>query len=251
MDWQDDGVLLSVRPHGETAAILEVFTAGHGRHMGVLPGGASRARAAMLQPGTQLRLTWRARLDEHIGTWSAEPLAQRARILADAAALHALGAMAALLHLGLPERQAHVRLYRPTLALLDRLDRGATGAGEDWRADYLRWELLLLEDIGFGLDLSACAVTGRAEDLAYVSPRTGRAVSRASAGDWAPRLLPLPGLLLGRVPPDREMATELAQGLAVTGHFLQLALAPALGDRPLPEARARLLRILARARSQG
>jgi DNA repair protein RecO (recombination protein O) len=246
MDWQDDGILLSARLHGESAAILEVFTAAHGRHLGVLPGGASRSRAALRQPGTQLRLTWHARLDDHLGTWGAEILAQRAGILGDGRALNALSSAAALLHLGLPERQSHPRLYAVTLALFDALD-----AGTDWARTYLSWEMLLLEETGFGLDLSACAVTGATTDLAFVSPRSGRAVSRAGAGDWAPRLLPLPALMLGQVPADPgRLARELAQGLALTGHFLAEALAPQLADRPLPGARARLVRALSREGSQ-
>lgn len=241
MDWQDDGILLATRLHGESAAILEVFTATHGRHLGVLPGGASRTRAALRQPGTQLRLTWHARLDEHMGTWSAEILAQRAGILGEGRALHALSSAAALLHLGLPERQSHPRLYAVTRTLFDALD-----AGTDWGATYLAWEVLLLEEMGFGLDLSACAVTGATTDLAFVSPRSGRAVSRAGAGDWAPRLLPLPPLMLGQGPATPE---ALAQGLALTGYFLAQALAPQLADRPLPEARARLVRALTRGGS--
>ena len=238
MDWQDDGVLLIARLYGETAAILEVFTAAHGRHLGVLPGGASRSKAAILQPGTQLRLTWRARLDEHLGTWSVEPVAQRAGVLSQAAALNALTSAAALLHLGLPERQAHERLYAATLRLFDALDQGA-----DWAGEYLAWELLLLEEAGFGLDLTSCAVNGGAQDLAYVSPRTGRAVSTTGAGDWASRLLPLPPVLLGQVPATPQ---NVALGLDLTGYFLLRALAPSLGDKPLPEARTRLLQSLQR-----
>lgn len=245
MDWQDEGVLLSTRLHGETSAILEVFTAAHGRHLGVLPGGASRTRAALRQPGTQLRLTWHARLDEHMGTWGAEILAQRAGILGEGRALNALSSAAALLHLGLPERQSHPRLFAETLTLFDALETGT-----DWAATYLAWEVLLLEEMGFGLDLSACAVTGATTDLAFVSPKSGRAVSRAGAGDWAPRLLPLPALMLGHVPADpAALARDLAQGLALTGHFLAQALAPQLADRPLPEARARLVRALTRGGS--
>ena len=238
MDWQDDGVLLSARLYGETAAILEVFTAAHGRHLGVLPGGASRTKAAIRQPGTQLRVTWRARLDEHMGTWGAEPVAQRAGVLAQGAALNALSAAAALLHLGLPERQAHERLYRVTLELFDALDQG-----RDWAGDYLAWEVLLLEEMGFGLDLSACAVTGSTADLVFVSPRTGRAVSRAGAGVWASRLLPLPPGLVGKAPATPQ---AVGKALGLTGVFLLRALAPSLGEKPLPEARARLLQSLAR-----
>ena len=236
MEWRDEGVLLSMRLHGETAAIIEVFTAAHGRHAGVVRGGASRRMAAMLQPGTQLQVTWQARLDEHLGTYVAEPLQSRAAILSDRMALAGLNAVCALLHLALPERDPHPDLWLKTVALLDMLEQGG-----DWPAVYLRWELDLLEELGYGLDLSVCAVTGSREDLAYVSPRTGRAVSRGAAGDWAARLLPLPPSLLGQGP---LMGQELAQGLALTGHFLNKGLQAVLFDKPLPDARARLIAML-------
>lgn len=239
MEWRDEGVLLTMRLHGETSAIIEVFTAAHGRHAGVVRGGASRRMAAMLQPGTQVQAVWSARLDEHLGTFVVEPLHSRAAILADRMALAGLNSVCALLHLALAERDPHGALWLRTVALLDQL-----AAGSDWQADYLRWELDLLEDLGFGLDLTTCAVTGSREDLAYVSPRTGRAVSRGAAGDWAARLLPLPPLLLGQGP---AMGREMAQGLALTGHFLHKGLQAVLHDRPLPEARARLIEMFAKA----
>ena len=238
MEWRDEGALLSMRLHGETAAIIEVFTAAHGRHSGVVRGGASRRMAATLQPGTQLDVAWRARLEDHIGAFTVEPLRARAGVLGDRRALSALNALCALLHVALPEREPHPVLWRASVAMLDRLDQGG-----DWAADYLRWEVLLLEELGFGLDLSRCAVTGATEDLAYLSPKTGRAVSRAGAGDWAAQLLPLPQILCGQ---GNGLPAELAQGLAVTGHFLARSLAPVLGESPLPAARARLVDQLAK-----
>ncbi|MEZ5911298.1 MAG: DNA repair protein RecO [Paracoccaceae bacterium] len=236
MDWRDHGALIAVRTHGESAAIIEVFTEGHGRHAGVVRGGASRRMAPLLQPGAQLDLTWRARLDDHIGAFTVEPLKSRAgALLADRAALAGLAATCALLRFALPEREPHPLLFRSTMALLDRLGEA------EWQTAYLRWELGFLEEMGFGLDLSRCAATGSRDDLAFVSPKTGRAVSRDGAGDWADRLLPLPACLLGQGPAS---AAELLQGLRLTGHFLTRWLAPALGDRPLPEARARLVAIL-------
>ena len=234
MEWRDQGMLLAVRRHGESAAIIEVFTAAHGRHLGVVRGGASRRAAPVLQPGAELDVTWRARLDEHIGSFTVEPLRQRTALMDDGAALAALNAVCALLGHALPERAAHPVLYAATVTLLDAL------AGEGWALRYLLWERLLLEELGFGLDLSACAVTGATGDLCYVSPRTGRAVSRAAAGDWAERLLPLPACMTGG-PAD---AAGLAQGLRLTGHFLTRELAAT--GRPLPEARARLVDLLAR-----
>ncbi len=238
MEWRDQGALLAMRLHGESAAIIEVFTLAHGRHAGVVRGGGSRRMAATLQPGTQVQVAWQARLDEHLGTFLVEPLASRAAILSDRLALAGLNAVCALLHLALPERDPHPVLWAKTMALLD-----AMTVGDDWTQAYLRWELDLLEELGFGLDLNSCAVTGSREDLAYVSPRTGRAVSRGAAGEWAARLLPLPPSLLGQGP---TTPGELAQGLALTGHFLGRGLQAVLFDKPLPEARGRLIEMLAR-----
>ncbi len=248
MEWRDEGVLLAARPHGETSAIIEVFTAAHGRHAGVVRGGASRRMAPVLQPGAQVAVAWQARLAEHVGSFAVEPLRSRAALMAEAGPLAALSSLCALLRVGLPERQAHPRLWARTVAALEAF------GGPDWGFAYLRWELDLLEGLGFGLDLSACAVTGAVEDLAYVSPRTGRAVSRAGAGDWADRLLPLPARLApaGRQGHDagEELAQDLATGLALTGHFLTRDLAPALRGAGLPEARARLVaRLAARLRA--
>lgn len=234
MDWSDEGILLSARPHGESAAIAEVLTAAHGRHLGVVRGGAGRRLAPVLQPGAQLALGWRARLEGHLGAFTVEPVrARAAAVLGDPERLAALTALCALAGWALPEREPQPRLYPPTLALADRIAGGA-----DWFGDWLRWERMLLEVTGYGLDLTACALTGATEGLALVSPRSGRAVTRAGAGDWADRLLPLPVALLDPdAPADRA---EMAAGLRTTGHFLSQVLAPALGDRPVPAARARL-----------
>jgi DNA repair protein RecO (recombination protein O) len=161
-----------------------------------------------------------------------------AAVMDDRRALAGLNAITALLSFSLPEREPHAPLYRRSLALLDLL-----GQGEAWPVVYLRWELSLLEEMGFGLDLATCAVTGTRDDLAYVSPKTGRAVSAEAAGDWADRLLPLPGILMGQ---GAGTTAEVLEGLRTTGHFLTRWLAPALGDRPLPAARQRLIDALAR-----
>lgn len=241
MDWQDTGILLTTRRHGETSLILDVFTADHGRHAGVVRGGTSRKVAPGLQPGAQLDLTWRARLEDHIGTYRAEPRRSRAAAaMSSRLALAGLNAVTGLLAFCLPERQAHPALYARTERLMDLL-----GQDDLWPLAYLRWELALLDDMGFGLDLSACAVTGVTDALAYVSPRTGRAVSAKGAGDWADRLLPLPCCLLGTGDaPD----SEIADGLVTTGHFLAHHLAPELGNKPLPDARARFVAAFTRQR---
>lgn len=240
MDWREEGTLLAVRMHGESAAIIEVFTETHGRHAGVVRGGAGRRLSPVLQVGAQLSLTWRARLEDHIGAFTVEPVRARApAVMADRAALLALSSVCALLAFALPERQAHPRLYHESLAVLDALV-----VGPGWGAAYLGWERALLGEMGFGLDLGSCAVTGTPDGLAYVSPRSGRAVSAAGAGEWAARLLPLPACLLGSGP---AVGADLVAALAVTGHFLEHHLAPSVGDRPLPAARARLVDALGRA----
>ncbi|MEQ3643708.1 MAG: DNA repair protein RecO [Paracoccus sp. (in: a-proteobacteria)] len=238
MEWQAEGTVIGRRPHGETAVIIDVLTLEHGRHAGVVPGGASQKRAAMLQPGARLTLRWRARQSDQLGSFAAEPLRMRAGLMADPTALAGLNAVCALLVFALPERDPHPMLVQRTEALLDQIEAGA-----DWPPAYLAWEMLLLDEMGFGLDLASCAVTGATEGLAYVSPRSGRAVSRQGAGDWADRLLPLPAVMGGA---GDNRGRDLAQGLAITGHFLERRLAPDLVGRPLPAARARLMRRLLR-----
>lgn len=235
MEWRDQGILLSSRRHGESSAIIEVFTPEHGRHAGVVRGGASRKMAPVLQPGAQLDVSWRARLEDHIGTYQAELLRSRAAlVMGDRLSLAGLNAVTSLLLFCLPERETHTPLYHRTEQLLDLL-----GQVEVWPLAYLRWEMAVLEDMGFGLDLSECAVLGAgAKDLNYVSPKTGRAVSRDGAGEWADRLLPLPRCLLGESP---ETDSEILQALEVTGYFLANSLAPEIGHKPLPEARTRFV----------
>lgn len=238
MEWQENGTVLNARPHGEGAAVVELFTRDHGRHAGLVRGGASRRMAPLLQPGARVQATWRARLEEHLGSFTLDPITSRMpAVLADRTALAGLSSVTALLSFALPERHAYPRLHDGTELVLDMLDDP-----DHWPLAYLRWELALLEETGFGLDLSACAVTGATDSLIYVSPRTGRAVSTAGAGQWADRLLPLSPCLRGAAP---ERPQDLADALRTTGHFLQQHLAPAIGDKPLPPARDRLVARLA------
>lgn len=238
MEWRDQGILLSARKHGETAAIIEVFTQDHGRHAGVVRGGISRKIAPVLQPGNQIDVTWRARVEDQLGTFTVEPIRSRTAALSDRIALAGLNATTALLRFSLPEREAHHPLYIRSVTLMDLLSHPAA-----FPLAYLRWELELLEELGFGLDLTRCAVTGDMDDLAYVSPRSGRAVSTAGAGEWAPKLLPLPQCLLGQGP---VIDTEILEGFQLTGYFLEHHLAKSFGDKPLPESRARFLDLLKR-----
>ena len=234
MEWQSAGILLTVRRLGETSAIIEVFTPDHGRHLGVVRGATSRKIAPVLQPGAQLAVEWRARLESHLGSFTVEPIRSRAAAaLGDRLSLTGLNAVTALLSFALPEREPHPQLYHPTEQLLDLL-----GQTDVWPLAYLRWEVTLLETLGYALDLSTCAVTGSTEDLMYVSPKSGCAVSRDAAGVWADRLLPLPDVLRGiGAGPD----SELIDAFRTTGHFLSAHLAADLGDKPLPEARARFV----------
>ncbi len=239
MEWRDQGVLLRVRKHGENAAIIEVFTEKHGRHAGVVRGATSRKMTPILQAGTQLDVTWRARLEDHLGSYSVEPLKSRAAaVMSGRLTLAGLNSVCAMLAFALPEREKHPVLYNNSIALFDLI-----GNTDAWILAYLRWELALLEELGFGLDLRSCAVTGTRDDLAYVSPKSGRAVSAEGAGEWADRLLPLPLCLLGQGPAP---ADEIRDGLRMTGHFLKHWMAESLGDRPLPAARQRFVDALNR-----
>lgn len=239
MEWRDQGILLRMRRHGEGSAIVDMFTAEHGRHAGVIRGGASRKMAPILQPGAQLDLLWRARLEDHLGSYQAELMRSRAgAALSGRLALAGLNAVTGLLAFCLPDREPHPDLYLRSERLLDLL-----GQDDIWPLAYLQWEMALLEELGFGLDLSCCAVSGALEELIYISPKSGRAVSRASAGEWADRLLPLPAVMRG----EGEAGTgEILQGLSTTGFFLEYRLAPSLGNTPLPEARSRFLDVLTR-----
>lgn len=236
MEWAGEGICLGMRRHGESAAIVDVLTAERGRHAGVVRGGGGRRMAPVLQPGAQLGLLWRARLEGHLGVFTVEPLRARApALMGDAERLAALTAFCALVLFALPEREPQARLYPAAVALLDLLADGG-----DWYGAWLGWELLLLEECGYGLDLSCCAISGARAGLTYVSPRSGRAVTAAAAGTFAPRLLPLPRLLANPAATVDDPVAEMRAGLRLTGHFLAQVLAPALGDRPLPEARVRL-----------
>lgn len=236
MEWREEGTLLRRSPHGETSAIIEVFTERHGRHAGIVRGGTSRKMAAVLQPGTQVDVSWRARLEDHLGTFTVEPVRSRAHLTSDRKTLAGLNAMTGLLSFSLPEREPHKAIYHHTQTVLEMMD------GEFWPLGYLQWELALLEELGFGLDLAQCAVTGSTEDLAYISPKSGRAVAHHAAGEWKERLFLLSPALLGK----SAEADDIQSGLRVVGHFLKTRLAPSLGNKPVPEARNRLVDLLAR-----
>ncbi|GEO81128.1 DNA repair protein RecO [Pararhodospirillum oryzae] len=241
--WEDTGIVLSARPHGEHAVLLSLFTATHGRHAGLVPGGQGRALRGTVQPGTGVRALWRARLETHLGTLQVEATSPLTPLLlGERDRLAALVSLCAVAERALPERDPHDALYHAFAAAIASL--GAPGDRLTWAAAVARWERDLLEDLGFGLDLGACALTGTPDDLAYVSPRSGRAVSRAAAGPWRDRLLPLPAFLRPETndPPAGIPAgpADIVAALNLTGHFLARpdVLSGPLG---LPAARQRLL----------
>src|SRR5579875_3881261 len=197
MEWTDEGIVLSARRHGESAAIVQLLTRGHGRHPGLVHGGAGARLRGMLQPGNRVQATWRARLAEHLGTYSCELLhSGAAALLDDALRLAALAAACAVAEAALPEREPHTAVFTGLAALIAAWESTDRIAG--WGRALVQWELGLLAELGFGLDLARCAATGRNDELAYVSPRTGRAVSLSAGEPYKDRLLPLPGHFLER-----------------------------------------------------
>jgi len=235
VQWSDDAIVLSLRPHGETAGIAELLTRKHGRHLGVVHGRSSSKIRGVMQPGNRVTVTWRARIADHLGVMETELAnARAAKFFDDRGALIALNAAIAVASAALPEREPHEAAYEGSDALLDVI---AGGGVDEWGPLFVIWELGLLDELGFGLDLTACAVTGATEDLIYVSPRSGRAVSRAAGEAYRDRLLALPAFLSGsRVSMDRS---AICDGLRLTAHFLQRwVLQPA--GREIPFARQRL-----------
>ena len=216
MEWSDEGIILGTRRHGESSAIVELMTRDHGRHLGLVRGGAGSRMRPLLQPGNSVTAVWRARLDEHLGYYALEGTRLRAATMfASPHAVYGVTHLASLVRL-LPERDPHEDIYEMLAAILDDFD-DVGGAG----AHLVRFELAMLAELGFGLDLSACAATGTARDLIYVSPKSGAAVSRQAGEPWRERLLPLPPFL--RESDDRRngwSGGDIADGFRLTGLFL-------------------------------
>jgi DNA repair protein RecO (recombination protein O) len=241
MEWRDEGIVIGVRRHGENSAILEAMTRAHGRHLGLVRGGRSPRLQSALQPGNSLGLVWRARLDEHLGTYAVEPLAMRAgRLIASGLALSGVVYLGALLRL-LPERDPHQSLFEALELIADHLDEIGLAP-----ALVARFEAQLLTECGFALDLERCAATGAREDLIYVSPKSGRAVSASAGAPWRERLLPLPAFLRPGAAPPAPEAAEIADAFRLTGHFLTRDLFAPRG-LSLPDARRVFLAAAAKA----
>lgn len=238
MEWSDQGLVLSVNRHGESSVITHLLTRDHGRHAGLVRGGAGRRLRGTLQAGNKVRATWRGRLAEHLGSYTLEcDAAYAAGLLDSPTALEALNAACALILSLLPEREPHAALYDGLELVLNALQNDSV-----WPALFVRWEVGLLQELGFGLDLESCAVTGQTHDLTHVSPRTGRAVCRVQALPYQDRLLRLPVFLThGQVAaPDSPKPGDIQDGFRLSGYFLESrALAPQ--DQALPLSRARML----------
>lgn len=236
MEWSDQGIILSVRPHGESGAIAILLTEQHGRHAGLVRGGGSSRQKGMLQPGNAVRATWRARLAEQLGSYVLELDASHAAgLFDDPLKLAGLTAACAVADRALPEREPHPAIHAGLLALIEAM--GNEELGDLWIAVYVRWELGLLAELGYGLDLSSCAATGSNDDLAYVSPRTGRAVSLSAGEPYRDRLLALPDFLIGRGGGEID---DLLKGLDLTGYFLEKHLFNTQGEQsPAPRTRFR------------
>jgi DNA repair protein RecO (recombination protein O) len=216
MEWSDEGTIIGVRRHGESAVILEVMTRLHGRHLGLVRGGRSARQQPVLQPGNAVAVTWRARLEDQLGEYRVELLASHAaRLMAQPVALYGLATVAALLRL-LPERDPHPALHEGLGVLVEHLDEPTLAP-----ALLIRFELAMLSELGFGLSLDRCAVTGAREMLSHVSPKSGRAVSRAAAGPWLDRLLPLPAFLSEGQGMAAPSVADILAGFALTGFFLR------------------------------
>jgi DNA repair protein RecO (recombination protein O) len=240
MEWRDEGIILGVRRHGETSAIVEAMTRAHGRHLGLVRGGRSRRQQPILQPGNRVDLLWRARLDEHLGTFNVEGVdLQAGRLMGSAVGVHGLQLLAAHLRL-LPERDPHGGLFETMGIVMAHLDN-PEACGEL----LVRFELRVLEELGFGLDLAECAATGARDDLTYVSPRSGRAVSRSAGEPWHDKMLSLPVFL--RVG-SRQAATlaELEAAFRLTGFFFNRHVYETRGLRE-PESRQSLLNAIRRS----
>jgi DNA repair protein RecO (recombination protein O) len=236
MDWRDDGIVLSLRKHGESSVILHLLTREHGRHAGLVRGGNSQKQRGILQPGNEVSAVWRARLEEHLGNITVELLdSHSARVLSDPDRLAAMLSACALIDACLPERELYAELFASLRELLTLLP------GEGWEAAYVGWELSLLGELGFGLDLESCAATGVTEDLAYVSPKSGRAVSAAAGAAYREKLLVLPRFLTAQAPVETGTLEKgaLSDGLRLTGYFLERHMLAPHG-KLLPDARDRL-----------
>ena len=240
MEFEDDAYVLSARAHGETGAIVELLTARHGKYAAHVAGGASRRMKPFLQAGARTIVHYRARVSDQLGSAQLEPVGEGpSALFDDRMALAGLSAAAAVAAAALPEREPHPGVFLAFEALT-----AALMLPEIWPAVFVRFEAGLLQELGFGMDLSKCAATGDVDDLIYVSPRTGRAVSRKAGEPYKDRLLPLPPFMLSAQ--TGLAAGDVKAGLDLTAHFLELFVFGPI-NKPLPPARVWLVERLSEA----
>jgi DNA repair protein RecO (recombination protein O) len=245
MEWTDEGIVLGVRRHGESSAIVELLTRSHGRHLGLVRGGAGSRMRPLLQPGNGVRAVWRARLDEHLGYYAVEGIRLRAAtVLASSHAVYGVTHLASLVRL-LPERDPHQDIYDMLDRTLDDLDDVGDAA-----VHLVKFELAMLAELGFGLDLETCAATGETSDLIYVSPKSGSALSRQAGEPWRDRLLRLPPFLRDAGGgPDRWSNQDLQDGFRLTGLFLLRHVLEPRGQRH-PDARQGFINAVVKQRAR-
>jgi DNA repair protein RecO (recombination protein O) len=241
MEWTDDAIVLSSRRHGETSSITTVLSPKHGRFAGLVRGGSGKNKRGILQTGNHVRVQWRARLAEHLGTFTCELInPHSALVLSDPLRLMALSSACAVADTVLPEREAHPPVYHGLQVFLNSLGDD----DKDWPVIYVKWELGLLGELGFGLDLSECAATGSNDDLIYVSPKSGKAVSASAGEPYKDKLLPLPDFLKASGIPGN--LDDAANGAKLTGYFLNNHVYEEHGATQ-PEARVRFVQALRKA----
>ena len=243
-EWIDEGLILSIRPHGERNAVASLFTLKNGRHSGLVYAYDAASQRGTVQIGNLVQARWRARLSEQLGTYQLELIRNPSAIfLDDAIKLAGMSSCCAILDESLPEREASVSVWQSTTALLDIICFADNL--EDWLAFYVKWEMNLLDQLGFGLNLQSCAVSGLTDALIYVSPRSGRAVHRDHAGEYAHRLLHLPCFLQPDLATEPLSETALMDGLTLTGHFVSHRVF-SLVHKELPAARLRLAHLVSK-----
>lgn len=241
MEWADQGLVLSARRHGENATVVNLLTLEHGRHAGLVRGGQGTKARGLYQPGNHVAAKWRGRLPEHLGNWTCELMTGFAATMMDEPGkLSALSSACAMLEAALPEREPVAKVYTDSCAFISGLAEEGAGTTPVWPEAYARWELQLLADLGFGLDLSACAATGVTENLVFVSPKSGRSVSAEAGEPYRDKLLDLPAFLRGSEAADKA---GIRTALRLTGYFLERHVFEPQG-RTMPPARTRLVEAL-------
>ena len=243
-EWTDEGLILSIRPHGERNAVASLLTMENGRHSGLVYAYNAASKRGIVQIGNLVQAQWRARLSEQLGTYQLELVRNPSAVfLDDAVKLAGLSSCCAILDVSLPEREPNIFVWQSTTALINIIC--LSDNLEDWLAFYVKWEMNLLDQLGFGLNLQSCAVSGLTDALIYVSPRSGRAVHRDHAGDYADRLLHLPCFLLPEPVTESPSETALLDGLTLTGHFVSHRVF-SLVHKELPVARLRLAHLVSK-----